>query len=78
MKLLLDVIPEASVDDRRDALIRASKYALMRGVTMVVDVGRYFPGETVDHVWKDLSGNDYMELHSCAKLCNFNHLCWAI
>ncbi|XP_039136012.1 protein LONG AFTER FAR-RED 3 [Dioscorea cayenensis subsp. rotundata] len=55
MKLLLDVIPEASVDDRRDALIRASKYALMRGVTMVVDVGRYFPGETVDHVWKDLS-----------------------
>ncbi|KAH7667138.1 N-substituted formamide deformylase protein [Dioscorea alata] len=55
MKLLLDVIPEASVNDRRDALIKASKYALMRGVTMVVDVGRYFPGETVDHVWKDLS-----------------------
>ncbi|KAJ0978772.1 hypothetical protein J5N97_014246 [Dioscorea zingiberensis] len=55
MKLLLAVIPDVSINDRRDALIRASKYALMRGVTTIVDLGRYFPGESVDHVWHDLS-----------------------
>ncbi|KAM0954159.1 putative acyl-lysine deacylase [Dioscorea sansibarensis] len=55
MRLLLAVIPEASLDDRKDALIKASKYALMRGVTMVVDLGRYFPGDKIDLVWKDLS-----------------------
>ncbi|RZC82740.1 hypothetical protein C5167_045527 [Papaver somniferum] len=55
MKLLLSVIPEVSVDDRRDALVRASKFALTRGVTTVVDFGRYFPGAEVKNVWDDLS-----------------------
>ncbi|OVA15098.1 Imidazolonepropionase [Macleaya cordata] len=55
MKLLLPCIPEVSVDDRRNALVRASKFALMRGVTTVVDFGRYFPGAEVNNVWEDLS-----------------------
>ncbi|KAI3844212.1 hypothetical protein MKX03_032283 [Papaver bracteatum] len=55
MKLLLSIIPEVSVDDRRDALARASKFALTRGVTTVVDFGRYFPGAEVKNVWDDLS-----------------------
>ncbi|XP_072982677.1 protein LONG AFTER FAR-RED 3 [Typha latifolia] len=55
MKLLLTVIPEVSIHERRDALVRASRHAVMRGVTTVVDFGRYFPGASVDHVWQDLS-----------------------
>lgn len=56
MKLVLAVIPEVSIQERRDALLRASMYALTRGVTTVIDLGRYFPGVPVDHVWQDLSG----------------------
>lgn len=55
MKLVLSVIPEVSIHERRDALLRASKYALMRGVTTVIDFGRYFPGASVDHAWQDIS-----------------------
>ncbi|URD81534.1 Amidohydrolase family [Musa troglodytarum] len=57
MKLVLAVIPEVSIHDRRDSLIRASKYALTRGVTTVIDFGRFFPGTSVDHIWQDFSGN---------------------
>lgn len=57
MKLLLPLIPEVSVDDRRDALLRASQYALTRGVTTVVDVGRYFPGAETELSWEDFSGS---------------------
>ncbi|CAL2237567.1 unnamed protein product [Prunus armeniaca] len=55
MKLLLLSIPEVSVEERREALSRASNHALMRGVTTVVDVGRYFPGASVKHSWEDFS-----------------------
>ncbi|KAI0497471.1 hypothetical protein KFK09_020699 [Dendrobium nobile] len=55
MKLVLTVIPEISVHERQEALIRASKYALMNGVTTMVDMGRYFPGASVDDSWQDLS-----------------------
>ncbi|KAF6150160.1 hypothetical protein GIB67_023115 [Kingdonia uniflora] len=55
MKLILAHIPEVSVDERRDAFVRASKLALKRGVTTVVDFGRYFPGATVENVWEDFS-----------------------
>ncbi|THU55338.1 hypothetical protein C4D60_Mb11t05520 [Musa balbisiana] len=55
MKLVLAVIPEVSINDRRDSLIRASKYALTRGVTTVIDFGRFFPGTSVDHIWQDFS-----------------------
>ncbi|KAF8398253.1 hypothetical protein HHK36_017180 [Tetracentron sinense] len=55
MKLIHLSIPEVSVDDRRDALVRASKLALMRGVTTVIDFGRYFPGAPVELVWEDFS-----------------------
>ncbi|XP_042387224.1 protein LONG AFTER FAR-RED 3-like isoform X2 [Zingiber officinale] len=55
MKLVLAVIPEVSVKERRDALLRASKYAVSRGVTTVVDMGRFFPGASVHHVWHDFS-----------------------
>ncbi|KAH0454427.1 hypothetical protein IEQ34_016351 [Dendrobium chrysotoxum] len=55
MKLVLTVIPEISVHERQEALITASKYALMKGVTTMVDMGRYFPGASVDDSWQDLS-----------------------
>lgn len=56
MKILLPWIPEVSVDERREAFVRASNLALMRGVTTVVDFGRYFPGSTLEQSWEDLSG----------------------
>lgn len=55
MKLLHHWIPEASVDERREALEKASNHALMRGVTTVVDFGRYFPGAPVELSWEDFS-----------------------
>lgn len=55
MNLILPWIPEVSVDQRREALLRASNLALMRGVTTVVDLGRYFPGASIEHSWEDLS-----------------------
>ncbi|PIA48130.1 hypothetical protein AQUCO_01400604v1 [Aquilegia coerulea] len=55
MNLLVPQIPEVSVHERRDALVRASKLALRRGVTTVVDLGRYLPGATTEDVWADFS-----------------------
>ncbi|EXB80250.1 Putative amidohydrolase ytcJ [Morus notabilis] len=55
MNLLFTSIPEVSVDERREAFQRASKHALMRGVTTVVDLGRYLPGSSVEPPWKDFS-----------------------
>ncbi|XP_043692461.1 protein LONG AFTER FAR-RED 3 [Telopea speciosissima] len=55
MQLLVPLIPEDSVEERRDAMIRASKVALMNGVTTVVDVGRYLPGAPVEPPWEDFS-----------------------
>ncbi|GAB2217722.1 hypothetical protein Droror1_Dr00000930 [Drosera rotundifolia] len=54
-KLLLPMIPEASVNERREALVRASNYALSKGVTTVVDLGRYFPGASSQLSWDDLT-----------------------
>lgn len=56
MQLLSPSIPEISVQERRDALARASKFALMQGVTTVVDMGRYLPGVSPELSWEDLSG----------------------
>lgn len=56
MKLVLPHIPEASVAERREALLRASNHALKRGVTTVVDFGRYFPGVSPECPWEDFSG----------------------
>ncbi|XP_070680539.1 protein LONG AFTER FAR-RED 3 isoform X2 [Malus domestica] len=55
MKLLLPSIPEVSVEERREAMLRASNHALMRGVTTVVDFGRYFPGASAKQSWEDFS-----------------------
>ncbi|XP_076939973.1 protein LONG AFTER FAR-RED 3-like isoform X1 [Bidens hawaiensis] len=55
MKVILSCIPEVSVEERRQALDRASRYVLTRGVTTVVDFGRYFPGATVEHSWEDFT-----------------------
>lgn len=56
MNLLVTFIPELSADERREALQRASNYALMRGVTTVVDFGRYLPGSSLEPPWEDFSG----------------------
>nr|XP_043619515.1 protein LONG AFTER FAR-RED 3 isoform X2 [Erigeron canadensis] len=55
MKVIDSCIPEVSVEERRQALHRASKYALMNGVTTVVDMGRYFPGVPIESSWEDFS-----------------------
>ncbi|KAL8143308.1 hypothetical protein V2J09_016340 [Rumex salicifolius] len=47
--------PEDSVEERREALVRASNYALMNGVTTVIDFGRYFPGSSVEDSWNDFT-----------------------
>ncbi|KAG6506020.1 hypothetical protein ZIOFF_031335 [Zingiber officinale] len=83
MKLVLAVIPEVSVKERRDALLRASKYAVSRGVTTVVDMGRFFPGASVHHVWHDFS-DVYQWADSSGKMlirvCLFFPLqtCWKL
>lgn len=56
MKLLLPYIPEDTVNERREALVRATNHALMRGVTTVVDFGRYYPGVSAELSWEDFSG----------------------
>lgn len=63
MKLVFDVISEVSIHERRDALLRASRHALMRGVTTVVDVGSYFPGKSEKQVWQDFTGILYHLLY---------------
>ncbi|KAJ9565611.1 hypothetical protein OSB04_001577, partial [Centaurea solstitialis] len=55
MKVILSCIPEVSVEERRQALDRASRHALARGVTTVVDFGRYFPGAPLKHSWEDFT-----------------------
>ncbi|KAL2478216.1 Amidohydrolase family [Forsythia ovata] len=54
-KLVLSCIPEVSIEERREALLRASNHALTRGVTTVVDFGRYYPGASTELSWEDLS-----------------------
>lgn len=56
MELVSPFVQEVSVDERREALLRASKYALSRGVTSLVDLGRYYPGTTDELSWKDFQG----------------------
>ncbi|KAL2326368.1 hypothetical protein Fmac_025426 [Flemingia macrophylla] len=53
--LITSHIPADSVDDRREALLRANNLALTRGVTTVVDMGRYFPGFSSELSWDDFS-----------------------
>ncbi|CAH8337914.1 unnamed protein product [Eruca vesicaria subsp. sativa] len=53
MELVTSFVQEVSVDERREALLRASKYALTRGVTTVVDLGRFYPGNTDELSWND-------------------------
>ncbi|KAL0375542.1 UNVERIFIED_CONTAM: protein LONG AFTER FAR-RED 3 [Sesamum calycinum] len=55
MKLVMSCIPEVSVEERREALLRAANYALTRGVTSVVDLGRYLPGASPELSWEDFS-----------------------
>ena len=55
-QLILPSIPEDSINERREALLRASNYALTKGVTAVVDVGRYIPGSSVELSWEDFTG----------------------
>ncbi|XP_042514956.1 protein LONG AFTER FAR-RED 3 isoform X2 [Macadamia integrifolia] len=55
MQLLVPLIPKDSLEERRDALIRASKVALKKGVTTVVDFGRYLPDASVEPPWEDFS-----------------------
>lgn len=53
MPLVLQLIPEPSVAERQAALSRASQYALSRGVTTVIDMGRS-PFAGPEASWSDL------------------------
>ena len=76
-KLVLPFIPEVTVEERREALIRVSKLALARGVTTILDFGRYYPGESVKLSWEDFSGKFCMVLLWMAML-NLCFLCQKI
>ncbi|QCD85624.1 Metal-dependent hydrolase [Vigna unguiculata] len=65
--LITSLIPEDSVDDRREALLRASNLALTRGVTTVVDMGRYYPGFSPELSWDDFS-DVYQWANSMSKM----------
>ncbi|KAK6933977.1 Amidohydrolase 3 [Dillenia turbinata] len=67
MRLILPSIPNATVDERREALLQASNLALQRGVTTVVDFGRYLPGSSVEPPWEDLS-DVYLWANSMGKM----------
>ncbi len=54
MSLVTRFVPEPSLEERRAALIAASKLA--RGVTSVVDFGRFRPGETTQQAWDNFNG----------------------
>ena len=56
MKLVLSKIPEVSVEETRATLFLANRHALLRGVTTMVDMGRFFPVASVEDSWHDLSG----------------------
>ncbi|XP_060675329.1 protein LONG AFTER FAR-RED 3 isoform X2 [Ziziphus jujuba] len=56
MQFILPCIPEVSVDECREALLKASNFALTRRVTTVVDMGRCYPGISVEFSWQDFSG----------------------
>ncbi len=56
MSLVTRFVPEPSLEEGRAALIAASKLALARGVTSVVDFGRFSPGETAQQAWDDFNG----------------------
>ncbi|KAL9233820.1 hypothetical protein vseg_008767 [Gypsophila vaccaria] len=55
LDLMLPVVPQPSIDERREALFRASSHALTKGVTTVVDLGRYFPGTSTESSWLDFA-----------------------
>ncbi|XP_058768498.1 protein LONG AFTER FAR-RED 3-like isoform X1 [Vicia villosa] len=55
MTLVVSRIPERTIDDRREALQKASNLALTNGVTTVVDMGRYFPGVSAELPWEDFT-----------------------
>ncbi|KAL2642916.1 hypothetical protein R1flu_010503 [Riccia fluitans] len=54
MSLLVGVLPEPSLADRRDGLSRACTHALSQGITSVVDFGAYIPGFPAEQSWSDL------------------------
>jgi predicted amidohydrolase YtcJ len=56
MSLVTRFVPKPSLEERRAALIAAGKLALARGVTSVVDFGRFSPGETAQQAWDDFDG----------------------
>ncbi len=56
MSLVTHFVPKPSLEERRAALIAAGKLALARGVTSVVDFGRFSPGETAQQAWDDFDG----------------------
>ncbi|BBN01396.1 hypothetical protein MPTK1_2g07090 [Marchantia polymorpha subsp. ruderalis] len=67
MALITRILPQPSLADRRDGLLRACTHALSRGITSVVDFGAYIPGVPAEQSWNDLR-DVYLWADSKAKL----------
>lgn len=53
MALVVSLIPEPTLQDRQRALTAATRYALSKGITTVVDMGRA-PFADAEASWRDL------------------------
>ncbi|CAM6087680.1 unnamed protein product [Calypogeia fissa] len=72
MGLLLGIIPESTIEDRREGLAKACKLALSQGITSVTDFGSYVPGASKESPWIDLH-EVYLKsnLDLCARVSAF-------
>lgn len=60
------IIPEPSIEERRAALMKASKLALSNGITSVVDFGRTTPQGPPEQPWDDFKGTlQFQECFLC-------------
>lgn len=66
LSIIQRIIPEPSIEERRAALIKASKLALSNGITSVVDFGRATPQGPPEKPWDDFKGTlQFQEFFLC-------------
>lgn len=66
LSIIQRIIPEPSIEERRAALIKASKLALSNGITSVVDFGRVTPQGPPEKPWDDFKGTlQFQEFFLC-------------
>ncbi|EFJ38451.1 hypothetical protein SELMODRAFT_402380 [Selaginella moellendorffii] len=68
MILLTSCVPKPSLEQRREALARASHYAVSKGVTSVVDIGSYFPGGSIKNDFEGIHMDGLSREYDCEAL----------